>query len=430
MKISKLKGTLDYFGDTIKRFQAVCNASKKICESFGYEEVITPVIESIDVFVRSAGENSDIVGKEMYTFPDRGNRMIALKPESTASVMRMVVENKIYANPGVKKYYYLSPNFRYERPQAGRYRQFYQFGVETLCEESPYLDAEVILVAYRILEELKINNAKVYLNTLGSDETRKNYTKALKTYFEPLVSELCDDCKRRFEKNPLRMLDCKVDAGTEIMKNAPKISDYLSEEDDLYFTELCKTLDALNIPYIINSRLVRGLDYYTNDIFEIIYEKENSPYNGLALIAGGRYNNLGQEFDGPQIPSIGFGMGVERMIGVLEENNYVDDSKNTAKISVITMSNACKIEGIRLTDYLRRNGFEVFMDYKNNNLKPQFKLCDRENVDYILIMGDDEVQNDTIRIKNVKENTQEDIKINELNKYFNIKEENKYAYKH
>ena len=221
MKISKLKGTLDYFGDSIKRFQTVCNASRKICEAFGYEEVITPIIESIDVFVRSAGENSDIVGKEMYTFNDRGNRMIALKPESTASVMRMVVENKIYANPGVKKYYYLSPNFRYERPQAGRYRQFYQFGIETLCEESPYLDAEVILVAYRILEELKINNAKVYLNTLGSNETRKNYTKALKAYFEPFISELCEDCKRRFEKNPLRMLVCKVDGITEIMKNAP-----------------------------------------------------------------------------------------------------------------------------------------------------------------------------------------------------------------
>lgn len=426
MKINKLKGTLDYFGEDIKRFQKVANVSRKICESYGYQEVITPVIEATEVFIRSAGENSDIVGKEMYVFKDRGDRQIALKPESTAPVMRMVVENKLYVTPGVKKYYYLSPNFRYERPQAGRYRQFYQFGVETLCEESPYLDAEVIAMAYRILENLNINKAKVYINTLGSDDTRKNYTVALKSYFEPFLGELCEDCRRRFDKNPLRMLDCKVDAHTEIMKNAPKISDYLSEEDSNYFNELCKTLDILNIPYEINSRLVRGLDYYTNDIFEIIYEEANSPYNSLALIAGGRYNNLGQEFDGPQIPSIGFGMGVERMMGVLQEITN-EEAVTVPKVAIITLSNECKLQGLKIAETFRTNNYEVYIDYKNNNLKPQFKLCDREKVDYILIIGDDEVANNTIRVKNVQLNEQNDIKIEELNKYFNIKEEIKYA---
>ncbi|MBR2891685.1 MAG: histidine--tRNA ligase [Bacilli bacterium] len=429
MKINKLKGVLDYYGEDAKRFQIVRNVSTEICEAYGYSEVITPIIEQSDVFIRSAGEQSDIVGKEMYIFKDRGDREIALKPESTASVMRMVVENKLYVNPGVKKYYYCSPNFRYERPQAGRFRQFYQFGVETMCEESPYLDAEVIEMAYRIVKKLGISKVCVYINTLGSDESRKVYTKELKSYFEGYLNELCPDCQRRFEKNPLRMLDCKVDANTTIMKNAPKIGDYLQEEDNEYFNKLCAALDALNVPYVINPRLVRGLDYYTNDIFEIIYEEENSPYNGLALIAGGRYNNLGQEFDGPQIPSIGFGMGVERMMGVISElDTYKDNEK--CKVAVLTLSETCKVEGLLLANYLRENGFLSFLDYKNNNLKPQFKLCDRENVDYILIIGDDEVSNNVIRAKNVKTNEQIDLPIEKLNEYFGIKKEKAYAYKH
>ena len=429
MKINKLKGVLDYFGEEAKRFQEVRNISTDICESYGYSEVITPIIEQSDVFIRSAGENSDIVGKEMYIFKDRGDREIALKPESTASVMRMLVENKLYVNPGVKKYYYCSPNFRYERPQAGRFRQFYQFGVEAMCEESPYLDAEVIEMAYRIIKKLGINNARVYINTLGSDDTRKRYTTALKEYFEPHLNDLCEDCQRRFYKNPLRMLDCKVDKNTEIMKNAPIIGNYLSEEDSKYFEILCNTLESMGVPYTIDSRLVRGLDYYTNDIFEIIYEEANSPYNGLALLAGGRYNNLGQEFDGPQIPSIGFGMGVERMIGVLTELNDESEYKKT-KVAVLTLSENCKKEGLLLANYLRENGLLAFIDYKNNNLKPQFKLCDRENVDYILILGDDELDNNIIKVKDVRNNEQKEIEISQLNKYFNIEEVKSYAYKH
>lgn len=429
MKINKLKGVLDYFGEEAKRFQKVRNISTEICEAYGYSEVITPIIEQSDVFIRSAGENSDIVGKEMYIFKDRGDREIALKPESTASVMRMLVENKLYVTPGVKKYYYCSPNFRYERPQAGRFRQFYQFGVEAMCEESPYLDAEVIEMAYRIIKKLGIANARVYINTLGSDDTRKRYTTALKAYFEPFLSELCEDCQRRYSKNPLRMLDCKVDKQSSIMKNAPIIGDYLSEEDAKYFETLCKTLEAMGVPYTIDSRLVRGLDYYTNDIFEIIYEEESSPYNGLALLAGGRYNNLGQEFDGPQIPSIGFGMGVERMIGVLSEIDD-DNTNKKAKVAVLTLSDRCKQEGLLLANYLRNNGYFAVIDYKNNNLKPQFKLCDRENVDYILIIGDDELDNNIIRVKNVQKNEQIELSIEKINEYFNIKEVNTYAYKH
>ena len=371
--------------------------------------------------MRSAGASSDVVGKEMYVFKDRGDRDIALKPESTASVMRMYVENKLYANPGLKKYYYCSPNFRYERPQSGRYRQFYQFGVEVMGEESPYLDAEVIELAYQMIKNLGIKKAKVYLNTLGSDETRARYREALKAYFEPHLDELCEDCKRRFATNPLRMLDCKVDGEKEVMKNAPKISDYLSAEDEAFFNTLCQALEALGVPYAKNERMVRGLDYYTNDIFEIIYEDSASPLDGLALIAGGRYNNLGQEFDGPQIPSIGFGMGMERMSGVIEELGITPCSAAQPVVAILSLSDAAKIASLKLACLLRNNGYQVVMDYKNNNLKPQFKLSDRENASIILILGDDELASGSINVKLVKEAIQEVIPQSKLLEYLKEK---------
>ena len=236
-------------------------------------------------------------------------------------------------------------------------------------------------------------------------------------YFEPVLDELCDDCKRRFATNPLRMLDCKVDAASPIMQNAPKIMDYLSEEDQLFFANLCQALEALGIPYEKNPRMVRGLDYYTNDIFEIIYEDPTSPLDGLALLAGGRYNNLGQEFDGPQIPSIGFGMGVERMIDVLGELGLGPSEANERKLCIISLSDVAKLKAIDLATMLRNNGYLVVMDYKNNNLKPQFKLAERENASFILILGDDELANKTIQVKNVASGTQEVVSLSNLLSY-------------
>ena len=407
MKINKLKGVLDYYGKDMELFQFVRQNATDLCEAYGYQEVITPIIEQTEVFVRSAGAGSDVVGKEMYVFKDRGDRDIALKPESTASVMRMYVENKLYSTPGLKKFYYCSPNFRYERPQKGRYRQFYQFGVEVMGEESPYLDAEVIQLAYQMVESLGIKKAKVYLNTLGSDATRARYREALVAYFEPYLDELCEDCRRRFATNPLRMLDCKVDGASLIMQNAPKITDYLSEEDEEFFNQLCGALEELGIPYAKNVRMVRGLDYYTNDIFEIIYEDQNSPLDGLALIAGGRYNNLAQEFDGPQVPSIGFGMGVERMCEAVEALGSESIQSKQTVIALLSLSDEAKIKALKMATLLRNEGLKVVMDYKNNNLKPQFKMCDRENAQIILILGEDELINGTINVKDVVKGTQE-----------------------
>lgn len=417
MKITKLKGVIDYYGEYANYFKIVEKACKKVVEAYNYKEIITPVIEPAEVFLRTVGDESDIVGKEMYLFKDRGDRQIALKPETTASVMRMYVENKLYTEPGLKKYYYLSPNFRYDRPQAGRYRQFYQFGIEALGVESPYLDAEVIQMAYQIFNELGLKNIKININTLGSDETRKNYTKALKEYFSDKLDSLCDDCKRRFNTNPLRMLDCKKDQDTDILKNVVKIQDYLSKEDDEYFAKLLKTLDELNVPYVVNAKIVRGLDYYTNDIFEFIYENENSPLNNLAIGGGGRYNNLAKEFDGPDTPSIGFGMGMERLIGVLMELDGKTFKKEPLVV-VISLSEEAKPKAIKIANELREIGYVVDLDYLNNNLKPQFKLCDRLNPDFIVIIGEDEIKNNTLKIKNTKTQDQFDLKVEELKEYF------------
>ncbi len=417
MKITKLKGVLDYYGDYADYFKLVREEVIKVVETYNYKEIITPVIEPAEVFLRTVGEESDIVGKEMYLFKDRGDRLIALKPETTASVMRMVVENKLYVEPGLKKYYYLAPNFRYDRPQAGRFRQFYQFGVEAMGVESPYLDAEIIKMAYQIFVNLGIKDITININTLGSDETRKNYTKALKAYFSDKLENLCDDCKRRFETNPLRMLDCKKDKDTDTLKNVVKIQDYLSESDQYYFTTLLKTLDTLKVPYVVNPKIVRGLDYYTNDIFEFIYDKPESPLNGLAIGGGGRYNNLAAEFDGPQIPSIGFGMGMERLIGILMEQNQ-EIKNDKPMIVVITMSDDAKIAGLDIASKLRNLSYCVELDYVNNNLKPQFKLCDRLNPEFIVIIGDDELNQGIVKVKNVKTQEQFDLKIEKIDEFF------------
>ena len=413
MKINKLKGVLDYYGDNMKVFNFIKNQASKIVETYGYHEVLTPIIEPSEVFLRTVGDETDIVGKEMYLFKDRGDREIALKPESTASIMRMVVENKLYIEPGLKKYYYLSPNFRYDRPQAGRYRQFYQFGVEAMGEESPYLDAEIIQMAYEILTSLGLKNIQIQINTLGSSNTRANYNNALKEYFRDKLDALCDDCQRRYTTNTLRMLDCKKDHDNPVLLKAPKIQDYLSDEDELYFKTLLKTLDTLNVPYLINPTIVRGLDYYTNDIFEFIYTNPLSPIDGLALGGGGRYNNLAGAFDGPEVKSIGFGFGMERLMQAITSEN-IEIKEDYKTIVVITLSDSLKQEGIKLANKLRKQHFLVELDYKNNNLKPQFKLCDRLNPALIIIVGEDEMANNMITVKWPSKQMQKQIKINEL----------------
>ena len=428
MKINKIKGTLDFYGYEVEKYRYIEKVCVEISKKFGYSEVITPIFESTDVFVRSVGESSDIVNKEMYTFTDRGDRSITLRPEGTAPMMRMFIENKLYVNPGVAKYYYFGPIFRYERPQKGRYHQFTQFGVETYGLENPLLDADVINLACKIMNALGIKNVKVCLNTLGSKEARGAYVPALKEYFAPYLDDLCADCRNRFEKNPLRMLDCKIDANTDIMKNVPKISDYLTDNDKQYFEELKAALEVLGIKYEVSDKLVRGLDYYSNDVFELIYDNPDSAINGLTLCAGGRYNDMGKDFDGPDVKAVGFAFGVERLSMALDELGIKVPDNDLEQVTVITLGKEIKKVGLKLVDYLRTNGVPTEIDYQSENLKPQFKLAERNNSRYIIIIGEDEVANNIMTIKDTKLQKETKINVSELNKFFEIEGADEYAY--
>jgi len=416
MKVSRMKGTIDYFDESSKKYQYLESVANDICKRFGYNLIITPIFEATELFKRGVGESSDIVNKEMYTFLDKGNRSITLRPEGTASVTRCYVENKLYATPGLKKYYYFGPMFRYERPQAGRYREFTQFGIEALGEGSSYLDAEVINFAKTYLNEIGLNKVKVLINNIGSKASRAAYSTALREYFASHLDELCDDCKIRYLKNPLRMLDCKVDKASPIMQNAPKISEYLIEEDKKYFEDICSILNELDIKYEIDERLVRGLDYYTNIVFEFVYDEAQSPIDGLTVLAGGRYNGLSAELGGPETEAIGFACGIERLIMALDEIHKFDDLNHFAKFQVITIGEENKIEGLRIANELRKDGSYVEIDYNNHNLKPQFKLSSRCHAKYLVIIGEEEKLTKLYKVKNTLENTETIKSLDEIKK--------------
>ena len=428
MKVSKIKGTLDYFGKEIKKYRYIENTARDIAKQFGYLEIQTPVFEATEVFARGVGEGTDIVNKEMYTFLDRSEKSLTLRPEGTAGVSRAYVENKMYVEPGLKKLFYFGQMFRCERPQAGRYRAFTQFGIEALGNGSSYLDADVIYFGYLFLQKLGIKNVKVAINTIGSKEGRARYEEALKEYFSSHIENMCDDCKKRLEKNPLRILDCKVDAKSDIMKNAPKIIDYLSDEDKAYFDKVLKCLDTLGVEYVIEQKLVRVLDYYNHTVFEFIYDDEKSNINGLTLLGGGRYNGLSKQFDGPETEAIGFGTGVERLMLVLDELGLYKDDEKLVDVVVINIGEETKLNALDLAAYLRRNNVSCELDYVSSNLKPQFKLSERVNAPYIIIIGLDEVEQGVFKLKNTVLKTEEMKNIEQLNEIFNIEGE-KYAYK-
>ena len=428
MKVSKIKGTIDYFGREIKKYRYIEEVARNISKQFGYLEIQTPVFEATEVFARGVGEGTDIVNKEMYTFFDRSNKSLTLRPEGTAGVSRAYVENKMYVEPGLRKLFYFEQMFRCERPQAGRYRAFTQFGIEAIGPGSAYLDADVIYFAYLFLQKLGIKNVKVAINTIGSIAGRARYEEALKEYFSKHIENMCDDCKTRLEKNPLRILDCKVDAKSEIMANAPKIMDYLSDEDKDYFNKVLSSLDALDVNYVIEPKLVRGLDYYNNTVFEFIYDDESSNINGLTLLGGGRYNGLSKAFDGPEMDALGFGTGVERLMLVLDELNLFEDDQKLVDVVVINIGEETKVSALHLAAYLRSNNVSCELDYVSSNLKPQFKLSERMNAPYIIIIGSEEVENGVFKLKNTIEKTEQLLKIEQLNDIFAIGGE-KYAYK-
>lgn len=409
--IQKPKGTYDVYGTYGEKIQYLEKLLSALMEKYHYEFIRTPIFEASSLFHRGVGETTDIVSKETYDFKDRGDRDMTLRPEGTAGVVRSFIENKMYTRPSmpVKAWYY-GPMFRYERPQAGRYREFYQFGVEVFGSTSPMVDAEVISIPVTLFRLLGLKGIQVKINSLGDKESRAAYREALLTHFEPHLNELCHDCQERYSKNPLRILDCKVDKELECMKNAPKLSDYLSEQSKQHFESLKQYLDDLGIDYIVDEHLVRGLDYYTETVFEVEADIKDFGSNNV-LCAGGRYNHLVENLDGPATPGVGFALGYERILNAIEAEGIELETENQVDAYIIPMDESLRKEAFRLTQTLRMNGFTIETDYLNRNLKGNFKQADRLGAKFIVLIGEDEQKEHIYTIKN--NDTKEEYKIDQ-----------------
>lgn len=412
--LQKPKGTLDIYGEDGKIFDYISNYTSAFMSLYNYEFIKLPTFESTELFYRGVGDTTDIVNKETYDFLDKSNRKMTLRPEMTAGTARCLIEDKLYTE-GVKKFYYLGSCFRYERPQSGRLREFTQFGIECFNVSNPKVDAEVISLAYRYLSGLGLTNLVVKLNSLGNKESRKEYNEVIKEYLSKDYDNLCDTCKERLSKNPLRILDCKYDGEREYIKNAPKTLDYLNEESKSYFEEVKSSLESLGIPFIEDSTLVRGLDYYSHTVFEII---SDIPELGKAntLCGGGRYDGLVELLGGPSTPGIGFAMGIERIIILLKELEcYVPDRE----LDVFVMNLDNTNYAFQIIDDLRLSEFSVETDYTGKNMKGMWKLVDKLNPKFVLIIGEDERVSDYITVKDniTKEETK--VKTSDLIDYLN-----------
>ncbi|MBQ6730558.1 MAG: histidine--tRNA ligase [Bacilli bacterium] len=408
MAVNNVKGTHDIIAEEANAFNYIENLLKQIAELFGYNEVRPPVMEYSELFVRGVGESSDVVRKEMYTFLDKAERSITLRPEFTAGIMRLIVQNKLLATNELPfKAYYVGPVFRYERPQLGRYRQFNQFGVEAVGNDSPEIDVETIALAYTILTSLNLEKVSLKINTIGDDESRENYKKALKAYFAKYLDEMCPDCHTRYELNPLRILDCKVPEDQKIVADAPKMKDFLTERARMRFDKVLSLLDEMQIPYEVDDTLVRGLDYYSEVVYEFHYvSKEGNDYGAIG--AGGHYGHLVKELGGPDVSGVGFSFGVERLYSVLKDDNLLPPSlNNPVEIYVMPLGEVAKPLAMQVATELRVSGYRTDMCFEDVKLGNMFKRAERKGASFAVIIGENEVNNQEVIIKNMT--TQEQI---------------------
>ncbi|WP_404453171.1 histidine--tRNA ligase [Virgibacillus necropolis] len=417
MNIQAPRGTVDILPETAKKWQYMESVIKNVCDRFHFSEIRTPLFEHTELFQRGVGDSTDIVQKEMYTFEDRGGRSLTLRPEGTASVVRAFVENKLFGSPiQPVKLYYFGQMFRYERPQKGRMRQLNQFGVEAMGSADPAVDAEVIDLAMTCYKELGLKSLKLVINSLGDNESRNNYREALVQHFTPHKDELCNDCQSRLTQNPLRILDCKKDSEHPAMKTAPSMVDYLNEESSSYFEQVKTYLDLMNIPYTVDKSLVRGLDYYNHTAFEIMSEAEG--FGSITTLAGGgRYNGLVEDLGGPNTPGIGFGMGIERLLMALEAENVTLPVDDQLDCFLVAFGDNAESESVRLVHTLRENGIQVDRDYQGRKMKGQFKAADRVNARVVLVLGDQEIENQEINVKDMKTGNQTKVAISDIVSY-------------
>lgn len=413
LNIKKPRGTNDFFYESASKLEFIEKKIKDIVKLYGYERIRTPIFESTDLFTRGIGEDTDIVGKEMFTFEDRGGRSLTLRPEGTASVVRAYIENSMQNEFSINKLFYIGTMYRAERPQKGRYREFNQFGMECIGTSSPLIDAEVIALNINILKEFGIENANLIINTVGCPKCKPNYNKVLREAIGNRKEELCETCKRRYETNILRILDCKNEKCKEIMKDIPKFYDYVCEECKEHFDKLCEELNKINQKFIIEPMLVRGLDYYTKTVFEF---QTNALGSQSAILGGGRYDNLIGLFNsGKNIPALGSAMGLERLLIILENNQNI--VKDRLDIFVIAFKETEK-EILKVMQELRASNISCDCDFSVKSIKNQFKSANKRNSKFALILGEDELKRNSCKLKNMDTSEEKEISLNEI--YRNI----------
>ena len=408
MKLIKaVRGTKDIIGEEAKKYVYISNVAQKMFENYGYNFVKTPIFEETELFKRGIGEATDVVEKEMYTFKDRGDRSITLRPENTASLVRCYLENAIYAKEEISRFYYNGSMFRYERPQAGRQREFNQIGLEVFGEKSPKVDAEVIVIGYKFLEKLGISDLEVKINSVGSKGSRTIYREKLVEHFKSHLDDMCEDCKDRINRNPLRLLDCKVDKDKDFYKSAPNIIDFLFEDERKHYEDVKKYLDVFGIKYTEDPTLVRGLDYYSSTVFEIVTNKLGS--QGTVL-GGGRYDNLLKELGDKDIPAVGFATGVERIMMLLGENY----PKNNPDVYIAWLGENTSETALKIAESLRDNDIKVYIDYSEKGMKSHMKKADKLSVRYCIILGEDELNKGIVLLKDFSTREQKEVKIEEI----------------
>ena len=392
------KGTKDMMPEEAYKWHYIEEAFAEICANYGYSEIRTPMFEHTELFKRGVGDTTDIVQKEMYSFQDYGKRNITLKPEGTASVVRAYTEHKLFAGPQPVKFYYNIPCFRYEKPQSGRLREFHQFGIETFGTSDMLADAEIISLADEFLKKMGIIDIELRINSVGCPECRKVYREALRGFLKPRYDELCDTCKDRYERNPMRILDCKSPVCSEIVKDAPVMLDYLCNDCKAAFEELKENLDAMGIEYKVDTGIVRGLDYYTKTAFEFVTEKIGAQGT---VCGGGRYDHLVEEVGGPSTPGVGFGLGKERLLLTMEACGADIPQPQGADVFIAVMGEDAKKAGLRLLKELREKGLKAQMDIMGRNIKNQFKYADRIKAKKTVIIGQDELESGAYAVKDM-----------------------------
>lgn len=414
-----LKGTHDILPEEVYKWDYMEGVIRDVCARYGYKEIRTPIIEATKLFQRGIGDTTDVVTKEMYTFTDRGNRSVTLRPENTASAVRAYLEHKMYGDQQVHKMFYIGSMFRYDRPQAGRYREFHQFGLEVLGASSPLADAEVIAMACEIFHKLGLRDLDLHLNSIGDKNCRPAYRQKLIEFFEGKKDQFCDDCRERLYKNPLRILDCKEEGCKKASVGAPEITDYLCDDCHAKFEAVKHYLDGLGISYTVDPRLVRGLDYYTNTAFEIQYPPLGAQ---SAVCGGGRYDGLVEEIGGPSTPGIGFAIGLERLLLALEMQNLIPAPKSQKRVYIAALGEDAVAEGFKIQEELRGLGVLTDMDLQGRSLKGQMKQAGKLDSQFTVIIGSNELEKGAAAVKNMADGTQEDIPFAEVAGYISKEE--------